>query len=158
MPQYASTTDVSSERSQQELQRTLRRYGATQFGMGWNPNAAMVEFVIYDRRVRFMLPMPDAASKEFTHTPSKGLKRTPAQREAAYEQAVRQRWRALNLVVKAKLEAVEAGIVDFDTEFLGQIVLLDGHTVAESVVPRLKSALDGATHDLLPALEAKHDD
>lgn len=155
MPTYASSTEVSSDRSQQEIQRTLRRYGASQFAMGWNSSSAMIGFVIKERNVRFLLPMPDPSDRQFTHTPSKGLKRTAAQQESEYEQAVRQRWRALNLVIKAKLEAVEAGIVDFDTEFLGQIVLPNGATVAETVLPRMQAQLAGGTYDLLPALEAK---
>jgi phospholipase/lecithinase/hemolysin len=156
MPQYASSTDVSSDKSQQEIQRTLRRYGATRFMMGWSEDRAMIGFVIRQRQVRFLLPMPDPQAREFTHTPSKGLARSPAQREAEYEQAVRQRWRALNLVIKAKLEAVEAGIVDFDTEFLGQIVLPNNQTVAETVVPRMQEQLEGGSLELLPALEAPH--
>src|SRR4051812_22118816 len=103
----------------------------------------MIGFVINNREVRFVLPMPDPSAREFTHTPAKGLLRTAAQQEAEYEQAVRQRWRALNLVIKAKLEAVEAGIVDFDTEFLGQIVLPTGATVAETVIPRMQEQLSG---------------
>lgn len=157
MPTYASATDVSSDRSQQEIQRTLRRYGATQFAMGWTNSQAMIGFVIKDREVRFLLPMPDPQDRKFTHTPSKGLRRTAAQQEAEYEQAVRQRWRALNLVIKAKLEAVEAGIVDFDTEFLGQIVLPNGATVAETVIPRMQDALAGGSPNLFPALEAKRE-
>lgn len=155
MPTYASATDVSSDRSQQEIQRTLRRYGATQFAMGWTNSQAMIGFVIKDREVRFLLPMPDPQDRKFTHTPSKGLRRTAAQQEAEYEQAVRQRWRALNLVIKAKLEAVEAGIVDFDTEFLGQIVLPNGATVAETVIPRMQDTLAGGNPNLFPALEMK---
>lgn len=158
MPTYASTTDVSSDKSQQEIQRTLRRYDATQFVMGWTNSRAMIGFVIKDREVRFLLPMPDPNAREFTHTPSKGLRRNAAQQEAEYEQAVRQRWRALHLVIKAKLEAVEAGIVDFDTEFLGQIVLPNGATVAETVIPRMQQQLDGGgSPNLLPALESKHE-
>ena len=41
----------------------------------------------------------------------------------------RQRWRALNLAIKAKLEAVESGIVTFDQEFLAHIVGPSGQTV-----------------------------
>lgn len=157
MPTYASSTDVSSDKSQQEIQRTLRRYGASQFAMGWTNSRAMIGFVISDRQVRFLLPMPDPQDRQFTHTPSKGLRRSAAQQEAEYEQAVRQRWRALNLVIKAKLEAVEAGIVDFDTEFLGQIVLPNGATVAETVIPRMQDTLAGGSPDLFPALEAKRE-
>jgi hypothetical protein len=84
---------------------------------GWQDGSAVIAFRANDRRVRFMLPLPDRNAKEFTHHD-----RGPRQFEAAerlYEQAIRQRWRALALVIKAKLEAVEAGISEFEDEFLG---------------------------------------
>jgi hypothetical protein len=34
----------------------------------------MVGFQIHDRHVRFVLPMPDPADREFTHTPVRGDK------------------------------------------------------------------------------------
>jgi hypothetical protein len=57
--------------------------------------------------------------------------------ETAYEQAVRQRWRALVLIVKAKLEAIEAGIGTIETEFLSSVMLPNGSTVGEWVAPQL---------------------
>lgn len=151
MPKYAATTEVSSDRSRAEIERTLDRYGATKFMYGWDQDRAIVGFQISDRQVRFVLPMPDHADPEFTRTPT-GRARAETQVREAYEQAVRQRWRALNLVIKAKLEAVDAGIVTFDAEFLAHIVLPDGRTVSEDVVPKIEQAY--ANHqvpELLPS-------
>jgi hypothetical protein len=136
---YAMKTEVSSEASRMEIERTVRRYGAAAFTYGFSDaqQLALVEFLVKDRRVRFLLGMPDYSSREFTHTPAKGLRRSEAAQADAYEQAVRQRWRALNLVIKAKLEAVETGIVAFDEEFLAQIVLPNGQTVGEAVTPNI---------------------
>lgn len=52
-------------------------------------------------------------------------------------QAERQRWRALFLVIKAKLESVESRIATFEEEFLAHIVLPDDRTVADHIVPRI---------------------
>jgi hypothetical protein len=41
------------------------------------------------------------------------------------EQAARQKWRALLLLVKAKLEAVDANIATFEEAFVGDIVMPD---------------------------------
>jgi hypothetical protein len=49
------------------------------------------------------------------------------------EKAERQRWRALLLVIKAKLEAVESAITAFDEEFLAHIVMPNDRTVADLV-------------------------
>ncbi|WP_301119722.1 hypothetical protein [Mycolicibacterium fortuitum] len=149
MATYASDTSVSSEKSRGEIERTLSRYGAKSFMYGYDDTHAMIQFATNDRQVRFVLPMPDRNSREFTHTPSRGNPRSATQAAEAYEQAVRQRWRALNLVIKAKLEAIESGISTFDVEFLGQLVLPDGRTVADDVVPKVVDAYE--THQL-PAL------
>jgi hypothetical protein len=128
MSRYAENTSVSVETSRAEIERTLQRYGADSFAYGWDRNRAQVEFVHEERRIRFVLPLPDRASEEFWRTPAKRQKRTEAQAFAAWEQACRQRWRALALAIKAKLEAVEAGITDFESEFLAHIVLPNGST------------------------------
>lgn len=139
--QYAAKTDVSSESSRLEIERTLRRYGASEFGYLSRSSEVSIAFTAHDRWIRFSLPMPDPRAREFTHTPERGMVRSIAAREAAYEQAVRQRWRALLLIVKAKLEAVEAGVVTFEEEFLAYTVVPGtGETVYEQTRGELESA------------------
>jgi len=148
---YAVDTSVTADRSRAEIERTLTRYGARGFMYGWDESQAVLGFVVGGRQVRFVLPMPDRQAKEFTHTPGKGLLRSGQAAEAAYEQAVRQRWRALALVIKAKLEAVEAGIVTFDDEFLAHLVLPTGETVAQAIGPNVAEAYrTGAVPQMLP--------
>lgn len=133
MTRYAADTSVSAEKSRAEIERNLQRWGATQFMYGWDSDRAFVGFRMNNRQLRFVLQMPDRTAKEFWFTPSRGTKRTEAQAYAEWEQACRQRWRALNLVIKAKLEAVESGISTFDDEFLAQIMLPNGRTVGEQI-------------------------
>lgn len=150
MTRYAADTSVSVERSRGELERTLARYGATSFVYGWNGASAIVQFEARMRRIRFTLPLPDRQADEFTKTPT-GRERSAAQAEAAWEQAQRSAWRALNLVVKAKLEAVECGIVTFEDEFLAFMVTAGGTTVGEQF--SADGALDRALNTgNLPAL------
>lgn len=155
-PTYASSTSVSSDKSRAEIERTLTRYGASTFAYGWQSDAAMIAFTANDRQIRFVLPMPDRASREFTHTPSKGIRRDQAAADAAYEQGVRQRWRALALVIKAKLEAVEAGIVTFEDEFAMHMVLPDGRPVRAHVLPAIDQAY--ATGEVRPLLQIEAGD
>lgn len=140
MTRYAADTSVSSDRSRAEIENTLRRYGADRFAYMSARDHAVIGFEANGRRIRFELPMPDPASREFTHTPEKRMRRSTGQAEAAWEQACRQRWRALALCVKAKLEAVAAGITTFEDEFLAHIVLPDGTTVAERALPAVAEA------------------
>ena len=128
---YAADTSVSSDRSRNEIERILHKYGADEFGYMTGSGVARIQFSKDGRMVRFTMPLPDRNSKEFTNTPL-GRDRSSTQAALAYEQAVRQRWRALALVVKAKLEAVEAGISVFEEEFLANILLPGGQTVYEA--------------------------
>ncbi|MCK5606401.1 hypothetical protein KAR91_31155 [Candidatus Pacearchaeota archaeon] len=140
MTKYAEKTTVSSDKSRAEIEKTLSRYGASSFLYGWNDGSAMIMFEMNDRRIKFVLPIPDKGNKEFISTPSGRKRRSPEQVEQAYEQAVRQKWRALNLVIKAKLEAVEAGITIFEKEFLAHVVLPDGSTVSDFMIPQIELA------------------
>ena len=56
-------------------------------------------------------------------------------------------------MVKAKLEAVEAGISIFEREFFSDIVLPDGRTVGEYVLPQVEESYrSGLMPPLLPAI------
>lgn len=152
MSRYAAETSVSSEKSRSEIEATLARYGASGFMYGWHGANAIVAFECAGRRVRFDLPLPARDDPAFTHTPGRNLRRSPTQQAAAYEQAVRQRWRALALVIKAKLEAVESGITLFEDEFLAHIVLPNGDQVGAWLRPQLARAYEsGSMPPLLPS-------
>ena len=152
MTRYAEKTSVPSDRSRAEIEKTLMRYGADSFMYGTSGTRAMIAFEAHGRRVQFRLPMPDRDADEFKRTPARRTTRSPEQREAAYEQAVRQRWRALALVIKAKLEAVEAGITEFEDEFLAHIMLPGGATAGDWLRPQIATAYEtGKMPPLLPA-------
>lgn len=145
MTRYAAKTSVPVERSRAEIEHTLARYGAQQFMYGWDSTGAMIAFVVevapdQKRQVRFHLPLPSRDERRFTHHSRGWRTAEAAQRE--WEQACRQRWRALALVVKAKLEAVESGIASFEDEFLAYIMLPDGQTVGGWIGPQLDAAYD----------------
>lgn len=149
MSRYAKDTKVSVATSKMEIERILERYGAAQFMSGWNADRALIAFTMHKRQVRFILPMPDRHAREFTHH-SRGV-RTEAAAHAEWEKACRQRWRALTLVVKAKLEAVESGISIFEDEFMANIVLPGGRTVSDEIRPSIAAAYEtGSVQPLLP--------
>ena len=137
MTKFASNTDVSSDRSRVEIEKTLTRYGARAFMYGWQGSNAVVAFEMLGRRIRFDLPLPDRNAKEFKTTATGRTRRNPNASSEAYEQAVRQRWRALSLVIKAKLEAVESGISVFEEEFLAHIVMPNNQRVGQWLLPQI---------------------
>lgn len=133
---YASETTVPVERSRAEIEGLLVRYGATEFHSGWTDGKAMIAFRLKDIFIRFILPIPDRSEKRFWWKTVRGRqqKRSERQAEAAWEQECRQRWRALRLVVQAKLEAVECGISTLVNEFMAFIVLANSTTLGDWVV------------------------
>ncbi len=140
MSRYASATAVPVERSRAEIESILTRYGATHFGYVTAPGQAAIAFQAKGRRIRFELPLPPQTDLQFTRTPAKRMLRTKEEAFKAWEQACRQRWRALALAIKAKLEAVEAGISTFEDEFLAHIVLPSGSTLGRWAAPQLATA------------------
>jgi hypothetical protein len=155
MTRYAESTTVAADRSRAEIERVLARYGASQFMYGWEGTTAIIGFKAHGRLIRFLLPLPDRQAREFTHTPHRQSRRSQAEIERAYDQAVRQRWRALALVIKAKLEAVASDITTFENEFLAHTLLPNGSTVGDWAAPQLEKAYaSGAMPALLPALPA----
>lgn len=139
MGRYASQTEVPVERSRAEIEECLKRYGATSFTSGWDEGTALIAFRIKWKTVR-----------------GSAQRCSENQQHNLWEQEVRQRWRALLLVVKAKLEAVECGISSLEREFMAFIVLPNDQTLGEWVA---KNALDAIRAGKMPlALEAKKED
>src|SRR3990172_11875793 len=136
MTKYAENTSVATDRSRSEIEKTLNKYGAidTRIGVYQSKGLAVVEFELKGRLVKIELPLPSL--QDFRLTPT-GQWRHGSTQQTAYEQGVRQRLRALLLVIKAKLEAVESGITTFDAEFLAHTLLPNGDTVGEWIAPQL---------------------
>lgn len=136
---YAEKTKVSPEKSRHEIEEILKRYGATGFGYSWEGCSAVIMFFADGRYIRFVLPLPNPKDEKFTHK-DKWNTRAEPQVQAMVEQATRQRWRALGLAIKAKLESVNSGITSFEDEFLAHVVLPNGQTVGAAMKPALEDA------------------
>jgi hypothetical protein len=123
---YAKYTTVSVAKTRAEIERLLEVAKAKQYGTAVDYDAltARVEFRLRDRIVRFIVGLPDQKKVGPTR----------------FVRDERQRWRALLLVLKAKLESVESGIETFDSAFLAQIVMPNNTTVGELLTPQLASA------------------
>ena len=142
---YAVDTAVSVARSKAEIEEVIERYGGSSFAFATDQSSqsAMVGFRMHARSVRFVLPLPRRDSEEFTLTPSRKWQRDEKEAYTSWERACRQRWRALYLAIKAKLEAVEVGISVFDDEFLANIVLANDFTIGDQLRDHIDAAIDG---------------
>lgn len=122
-----------------EIERMLRRYGAGAFISGWDQDGRQViRFTAHNRQVCFVVEMP--SKEEFETTDTGRIRRKAPLIDKAWEQACSERWRALALVIKAKLEAVESKISTFEDEFLANTVLPNGATVGQWAQPQLDAA------------------
>jgi hypothetical protein len=135
---YAADTAVSVEKSRIEIERTLIRYGADAFAYGTDGPQVKIAFRMHGKQFRFELTLPGRTEKRFTEH-SRGA-RSPEATLSAWEQACRQKWRALALVIKAKLEAVEAKISTLEDEFLAHLVLPNGQTMGDWAKPEIEEA------------------
>lgn len=126
---FAEGTSVPVDRTRSEIERLVRTNGATSFMFGEADGRTMIVFDMKARRLRFVMPMPQSTPK---------LRMSESQIAAE----TRRRWRALLLVLKAKLEAVASGIVAFDEEFLAHIVVAGSETVGDRIVPDLQRHLE----------------
>lgn len=140
MPTYAKDTTVSASDSRAEIERILTRYGAGAFMYGWEGSMAVVGFEIGGLRYRITLPIPDRNAREFTHTAARGYLRSPKDADAAWEQASRQRWRAMALGIKGILEWAESGIVALEFVLQSFVVLPNGRTAGEWMAPQIEAA------------------
>ncbi len=122
---FAKDTRVPVTQTRSEIEKLLAKSKAKQFGtaVDYDLAQARVQFRLHDRIVRFVVTLP-----------TRGFDRRATER---YEQAERQRWRALLLVIKAKLESVESEIETFEEAFLANIVMPNDKTVAEIVRPQI---------------------
>ena len=137
MTAYAARTTVPIAKSKTDIENLLTQHGATAFAYATEGDSSVIAFAMSDRRVRLELEMPPI--DDFARDRA-GRKRAPKAQQSAWEQACRQRWRALLLIIRAKLEAVESGITTLESEFLANLVLPSGTTVGNWLTPQVAEA------------------
>jgi hypothetical protein len=109
---YAKDTKVPVNRSRDEVEKLLDKVGASSVASMRDSDSAAVAFRIAGRNYVMRLPFPADAN-------------------GTGEQEKRVRWRALALLVKAKVVAIQSGISTPETEFLAHALLPTGQTLGE---------------------------
>jgi hypothetical protein len=136
---YAQQTSVPVEKSRAEIERLLTRHKCVKFmaGVDHEAHRATVQFQAHNRIVKFEIGLPNPADPKHKRIKNSYLQRTASGIAKVVEQEERTRWRALLLVIKAKLEAVESGIATFEDEFLAHVLLPNDQTVAQYIGPEV---------------------
>ena len=129
MATFAKGTNVSVERSRAELDDLLKKHGASSRVIGEDDEAhrAVVGFSLKGAKYRLNIPLPAVAAVPYSKATPSAYERP---RRGA-QQAQRERWRLVILLVKAKLEAVRLGLSTANREFMADLVTDDGRTLEE---------------------------
>lgn len=150
MATYATDTVVTVQKSKADIENELRRFGCDRLASFEEPGRAGVVFERLGVRFRVVLELGSANDHQRTKT---GIVRSAAQQREAFDKETRRRWRALFLVIKAKLVAVEEGISTVEEEFLAWAMLPSGETVGDIVMPQIREVVrTGQLPPLMPGL------
>ena len=148
---FAAGTEVPTEKTRMEIERTLLRYGATGFAFASSGLRYRIEFAAHKRHVRFELTMPKLDDDRFIGPRDGWRGPSDSLRLARWQAEERRLWRALLLGIKAKLEVVASGMAVFEEEFLANIVMPDGRTAGQHAIPAIARAYEsGRVVGLLP--------
>jgi hypothetical protein len=121
----------------------LRKHGAQEFAVYTSDQKTVFMYRLHHRMVRHVVAYPLKTARKYP------LAATDVQRRKVDEKAARdreaewrRRWRALVLVCKAKLEICASGGSTFEREFLADLLLPNGETVAEATIARIAESYE----------------
>lgn len=150
---YAASTDVPVSRSRDEIERTLGRFGAEAFGyMSDASGRVAVTFQINGLKIMMTMQLPN---RDQFMLDSRRRVRTDSAIEKDWEQACRQRWRSLANGVKAKLALIDDGISTVEREFMSDIVLPNGRTIGDTMLPEIVQLADSGKMPQLPPITGR---
>lgn len=145
---YAAGTGVAITRTREEIDKLLQVHGATGRGVMVREDVglAQIVFIISGRSYRVEVPLPRASEFAKPKTPPRGWSkwdeaRRTSWREAQADQASRERWRAVLLVLKAKLELVRIGVSKVEHEFFADLVLPGGERLGSFAQEEIEKAM-----------------
>jgi hypothetical protein len=146
---YALGTTVDVSRSRAEIDALLCKHGASATAIlnDDEKSIAAVAFTMKGARFRIELPLPrpEDAGPERGKEPRGWAYLDPVARERwrteRLTQLRRERWRALLLLIKSKLEIVRLGLFPLEHEFMANLVLPDGAVVHQVLGEAIRRGL-----------------
>lgn len=135
MSTYAQGTKVAVTKTLAEIEDLVRKRGGQRFYRGEQEARMVLGWWQSERMLMFGVAMPPL--KQFEKKPRGYGSRPMAEQIGLQEQAMREQWRAVLLVIKAKNADVDAKIETFEEAFLGQLVVPDPETGRPSPYARI---------------------
>ena len=127
---YAKGTAVPISKSRDEIERTIERFGATQYVWMRDDERNLVTVAFRREGIAYRITVTMPSIADFRLTPNHRV-RSVSGMKSEHDKETRRRFRALGLYLKAILEAIETGIIDARTALVGHMLLPSGETVAE---------------------------
>lgn len=156
---YAQNTDVPPGESRDQITDLLRDWGVR--GIRWSEDfhnhQVVLEFVWehmdtpFHARMLVNLPTDEALEKMAVHKRSKKV--LPEKLKKLKKKRGWREHRILYIFLKGAFEAIENGIISAEQLFLPWLVGADGHTVGETLAPRLPELMNTSAVALLPGSE-----
>lgn len=146
---YSSTT-VSVSRTQHQIFELVRKFGATDFAFTnvHDPDRSAVVFTVQFSEGQKVMVKLEARTKGILRVMAKkrGLNYVrwePSDR--LKEQASMMAWRVLHDEMKARLVAVQYGVIDFVRAFMSDMVSeVEGETFGDKMQRRIEGGMDPA--------------
>jgi hypothetical protein len=141
---YADGTKVAESKSKTEIDSMLQKWRAESIMVGEHDGIGVVAFKMNGRFVQMRVRTPSEADalkanpklKDRRYLERDELARQGKLREWVLAERAR-RWRCLVLILKAKFTSVENAVESFEEAFLAHMLIGDGQTVGDVVVPQL---------------------
>lgn len=138
---YAEGTTVPVSSSRGEMSGILAKHGVERMAWGTAPEGDTLQFELAGRRFAFVIDKPTMEDVEARYE-AEGRDWSRVYDPAAKVEAEwRRRWRAHVLLLKAKLEFVEAGDSTLEREFMPYLLLRDGRTLEQALAAGALPAL-----------------
>lgn len=154
--EFAENTKVPVEKSKMELDTLLMKHGAANRGVQTDDinGKAAIAFVLAGLKYRLEIPLPRIELLPAPGDEPRGWRGWSEEDRAAWvrkewEQSCRSRWRAVLLLVKAKLELVRLKVSTVEKEFFADLVVPGGQTMHAAMSESIQRALVDGTMPVL---------
>lgn len=134
-------TEVSISKSQEQIRKLIYSHGGTGLMLVSHPPREGFETMVKIADTTYHLRIM-ATCKAVSKYDGRGLIRSEKSREAATDQEGRRVWRVLYWHLKAMFEASDSGVIDVRDVVMPYVVLADGRTVADHIVPRMPELMN----------------
>lgn len=151
-------TEVSVYKSQADINALVSLHGGSGIGFESEPPHESFTAKIKLNGTPYIIRV-GAKTKEIKaghyQTPGgRWRSRNGAQAEEANNAERRRVWRVLFWHLKAVFEAADAGVIELRQAMLAYVVMPDGTTISEKILPRLDAIVTGQSRLLMPTQEA----